>query len=888
MLRRLPGRLMGLASTRPAAVGGLVLALAIAGALLALRLEPSADTQTVVGTSTPGWAATERLHQRFGDDAVYIVVREPVTRVVLTEDLNTVLGLEGCLAGNVPAGRTAAGGAQSPCGRLARTKPARVVFGPGTFLNESVSQISDGLTALTARQERDSRKAGDAAEELARKRGYAPAEAQKLRKQAEEVVQAKFVTQLLQLAVRYGLGLDALPPRLDNQQFVGRLVFDPTKPAGTPKSRFASIFPGTDGALIQVRLRDDLSEAERRTALRDIRAATQMPQWRLTAGSYGVTGAPVIVEDLSESLSSAIILLLVVAVLVMALTLLLVFRARQRLLPLLVALAACALTFGLMSLAGVALTMASIAVVPILIGLAVDYAIQLQSRVQEEGPPVERAVARVAGDGAPTIALAAAATAAGFVVLVLSPVPMVRGFGLLLVAGIALALACALTLGVAAQRLGERRRDAPGGERRRPLERPARAVGAAWRGAAEIVRGLRPVQAAGRTVSRTGRGALALASARPRRVLGIALVLAAAGWALDTQTRVESDIQRLVPQDLAALHDLRDLQNISGVGGEANVLIEGRRVTDPAVVSWMTRYQQRVLRALGYTDKKGCGKAEICPAFSLPDLFTTEESLSSRKRIEGLLDAVPPYFSQTVITPDRRSAALSFGLRLMPLERQAEVLRVMQRELDPPPGITARLAGLPVLAAEANDRLASPLRRLVTLLAGLAAVALVLLLALRSPRRALMPLIPIVLATGWSALVLFLSRIPLNPMSIMLGALVIAIATEFSVLLSERYRRERERGHDVDEALRRTYRSTGRAVVASGVTAIAGFAVLIVSDIRMLRDFGLVTVIDLTVALLGVLVVLPAVLVLVERGELARLPVLRRRRSPQVEQAPAA
>ena len=55
----------------------------------------------------------------------------------------------------------------------------------------------------------------------------------------------------------------------------------------------------------------------------------------------------------------------------------------------------------------------------------------------------------------------------------------------------------------------------------------------------------------------------------------IALVLAAAGWALDTQTRVESDIQRLVPQDLAGLHDLRDLQALSGVGGEANVLVEG-------------------------------------------------------------------------------------------------------------------------------------------------------------------------------------------------------------------------------------------------------------------------------------------------------------------------
>ena len=46
------------------------------------------------------------------------------------------------------------------------------------------------------------------------------------------------------------------------------------------------------------------------------------------------------------------------------------------------------------------------------------------------------------------------------------------------------------------------------------------------------------------------------------------------------------------------------------------------------------------------------------------------------------------------------------------------------------------------------------------------------------------------------------------------------------------------------------------------MTAIAGFGVLVLSDIRMLRDFGLVTLIDLSVSLLGVLVALPAALLL--------------------------
>jgi hypothetical protein len=76
-------------------------------------------------------------------------------------------------------------------------------------------------------------------------------------------------------------------------------------------------------------------------------------------------------------------------------------------------------------------------------------------------------------------------------------------------------------------------------------------------------------------------------------------------------------------------------------------------------------------------------------------------------------------------------------------------------------------------------------------------------------------------------------------------------------------------------------------VLASGATAIAGFAALIASDIRMLRDFGIVTVVDLSVALVGVMIVLPAALIWAEeRGSLGaryRLRFPRRTRRAHVD-----
>ena len=128
-----------------------------------------------------------------------------------------------------------------------------------------------------------------------------------------------------------------------------------------------------------------------------------------------------------------------------------------------------------------------------------------------------------------------------------------------------------------------------------------------------------------------------------------------------------------------------------------------------------------------------------------------------------------------------------------------------------------------------------------------------------------MPLVPTGLATGWASLQLWATGNPLIPMSAALGALSIAIATEFGVLLVGRFHEERGSGADVEEALARAYSRTGAAVIASGATAIAGFAVLVASDVQMLRDFGLVTVVDLAAALVGVLLVLPATLLLLER-----------------------
>lgn len=819
---------------------------AVAAAVAATQLSTDAGTDTLVDRDSESFRATERVREVFGEEPVVVVAEGDLQELILTPNLGRLLRLEGCLSGNVPKGVQPIPG---PCTELAELDPVQYLAGPGTFLNEAVIQINRQLQRLAATVPPD---------------------------QLREF--------LLRVAARYGI---TSAPSIGNPDFLASVVFDLRRSRGTPKPKLAYLFPNGHSTQIVLRLRPDLSEAERQQALKLIREAVYDTTPRRDCeykgepeacfglhgkGTYTITGAPVVIEGITGALKEALLILLAVAVVVMALVLLLVFRSRFRLLPLGIALAAAAITFGLLKLFGGSLTIASIATLPILIGLVVDYAIQLQARfdeASEDGISPVDAARSAAGKAGPTIATACLATGAGFLALQLSPVPMVRGFGLLLILGIAIGFGLALTVGFAA--LGVRPGRGDGGAP--PL---AGFFAAAFPAFAEWI---------GR---RTGRRAhpghphlpfqrlLGPALGHPGRTLLIGVVLAVAGWGLGTQIETVSDIRSLGPGGLREIEDLNQVQDATGVSGQLQVMVEAPDFSEPELIRWMAGFKRRVLEENGFSGARpSCLEAEICPGPALSDFLVSGKGPVRLRRsdIRATLRELPPYSLEQLAPVDPGTglpgqlALLSFGIRAQSLEDQQGLIERVEAEVGkpgtadgPPAGVKVRFAGLPVIAAAAADDLSSS--RYWLTLAGLVAVALVLLAAYRSFVRALVPLVPVVLATGWSALVLWLSQIPLNPMSAALGALTIAIATEFSVILSARFREERGRGLEPGAAIRAAYARTGPAVLASAVTVIAGFAVLIVSDVGMLREFGFVTVVDLGVALLGVMVALPAALVL--------------------------
>ena len=256
--------------------------------------------------------------------------------------------------------------------------------------------------------------------------------------------------------------------------------------------------------------------------------------------------------------------------------------------------------------------------------------------------------------------------------------------------------------------------------------------------------------------------------------------------------------------------------------------------------------------------------------------------------LAAVADVMPEGIARVLLNEDRTATQLNLRLAPGSLDDRADLVRDIDAllaekidALDPAedsilrtglaeddPLVRANSSGLAVVGVGLLDNLSA--NRATLTYFGLALAALWLLIRFRSLPRALLTLVPIGLAVGASSVVIGAFGLTLSPLTTVSGPLVVATCTEFAVLIMARYLEERQRGLDAKEASDRAAGRTGRAFFTSAATTIGGFAVLIGSALPLLRDFGIIVTLNVTVALLAALVVMPPLLVWADnRGLLA-------------------
>jgi predicted RND superfamily exporter protein len=86
------------------------------------------------------------------------------------------------------------------------------------------------------------------------------------------------------------------------------------------------------------------------------------------------------------------------------------------------------------------------------------------------------------------------------------------------------------------------------------------------------------------------------------------------------------------------------------------------------------------------------------------------------------------------------------------------------------------------------------------------------------------------------------------------------IGTEFTILITERYEEEKLKVEDKHIAIKQALSKMSNPIFVSALTTMGGFSALIFSDFVILSNFGIMTVVNLSLALLSTIIVLPAIL----------------------------
>lgn len=605
---------------------------------------------------------------------------------------------------------------------------------------------------------------------------------------------------------------------LDNPAFARFLLHEAD---GQLRAALGDNFPDPGHAVLIVRLPGNASIADQGVLADEVR--TIVARHPIAGFDVVATGPPVLLKEINDYLRGGMAVLGGLAALVMIGLLWLVFRVRWRLLSLGVVVVGLVWSFGALGYLGVPLSMVTISGLPILLGLGVDFAVQTHNRFDEElraGAIPEAGLDAVMARMAPPLTIAMVAAVAGFLALQLSAVPMIKDFGVLLAVGMVVLVVEAIVVTTALLLWRERHHPS----------RPA----VAHRGVID-----RATAAAARL---TPRWAIPL--------VAIGLLIGGTGLVVEGTTPIQTDPEAWVGADSDSVKELVELREGTGFSSELGLSIEADDVTSTEVVAWIDAYARRQMAAHP--------EALVRPTSLATIVSSVTGSAPVGDDVEALLSVAPPDVVASLVRPDRRQTNLIFPLAPLSLQEREALLDEMVADLDPPPDVTATPSGLAVVGIELVNALEAN-RQMLTL-AALGLVALWLLVAYRRLAMVLLPLVPVVVAVGASGWAIDLLGLELTPLTTVSGPLAIAITTEFSVLLVARFLEERHAGAGAEQAVERAVGNIGRAFVASGLTLLGGFVVLAVSPMPLLVDFGVVVALNVALALVSVLVILPPLL----------------------------
>jgi hydrophobe/amphiphile efflux-3 (HAE3) family protein len=585
-----------------------------------------------------------------------------------------------------------------------------------------------------------------------------------------------------------------------------------------------------------------------------------------------VTGAPVFENAAFGLMLPEMVQLFAVAFAIIFSVVFLVMRGRlyrtwKVFLPVGTALVALVYMLGMMGVVGFNFNAIMLGVLPIALGLGIDFSLQLHTRYIEEREkgrePVDAAgaAARTTGN---TLLLAMATTSIGLGALLVSAVPPTRQLGATAAFGVIAATALSLTLLVAL--LVEL-----DGDEYETVNAPAD-------GDAAVADGGAPPSPGGDADDRpepsADDGVLGDDEPAFERFIGslsggiaaapllvVVLMLAAIGGGAAVYHDVETTQEMLdYWPEIEQRDDLEELEDTAQSPNVIYLVVEGKDAYSPTTFRRASAFETAI-------EDHDDVNAAMSPVTAV-EMANDGEIPESRARLVETVDRQAA--SDLMPIGDRADTPDRFVIQLFVADIEGQEVRHLIDDTEAVADkhlATERTAvtGKPVVNRNVIENVTSGRDPMTVLSFGMA--TLFLALALRSLRESVLLVVSVAIsAVMLISMAMYALGIPWNPLTVATGSIALGAGITYGIHVHERFKEELYVNNAAPAAaMREAMVRKSRPVIGSGATTLFGFGALGISDFPVLANFGIAVALAMTFALATAFVFLPAAALLLAR-----------------------
>jgi len=234
----------------------------------------------------------------------------------------------------------------------------------------------------------------------------------------------------------------------------------------------------------------------------------------------------------------------------------------------------------------------------------------------------------------------------------------------------------------------------------------------------------------------------------------------------------------------------------------------------------------------------------------LKDLGDVDKIIYDMIAEEGIINKD---YSKTIIL-----VAIPIGSSMQRIEFIVEKINgIAKKAIIPQNGNVSYLAGQDAVQVSVNNKLTDEQVRSMALALILVLAALILIF--NSSKYGILTMIPIVLVLTWEPGFLVALDIPLSLVTISIASIMVGVGIDYGVHITHRYREEIDQGKSKNESIKISIEKTGSSLVEAALTTIAGVVAIFFVNTPALNQFVTVVILMTALSCIAAAFILPVI-----------------------------